>query len=365
MAPIRSFLVLVTLLTACSSGTTTPPGDTPSTDVDGGNTGGDAPDGGSTPTDDSGPVDPCLHDLSRTSVMTEVRIGNQGSIDPATQLPNDACCFDFTGDGQVDNKLGQIFRSMGQLAGMDVNGLYADAIASGSVLKMVSVEGLDDLVNDGAVQVSLLDGKDADADLTNNLVGLGSFEVLASSFGQDGRAVSRFANGSVTSGQLVAGPSTVRLSLPLLGTMVELELSEARLEGPILLGPDGKGLAIGSASGEGAKLGGVVRRRDVAQALNAAARKCSCLQYADGKDAISITSNSTLKCETPAKDDCTAQDGAFCDSFGSFCAVTLGLFASDVDLDGDGAKSSIDDGVSLGVRLKATSATVQKIEGCP
>jgi hypothetical protein len=299
-------------------------------------------------------------------VVTEFRIGNQGQPAPDTQVPADACCFDFTGDGQVDNKFGQLERAAAQLVATDVNMLYAEAIASGALLRLVTVEGLDDLENDDDVRVSLLEGRDADGDPSNNAAGVGAFEARASSFGEAGRAVSRFPEASVTSGQLVAKPSTVRVSLPIvMGTTLDVPLVEARLEGPVLLGPDGKGLAIGGAAGEGAKLGGVIRRRDLAEALNAAIRKCGCLEFDAGKDAIRVTNTSGLKCEAPQIDTCTEQDGAFCDGIGSFCALTLSMYAADVDLDGDGSKSSVEDGISFGARLTTTSATVSGIEGCP
>jgi hypothetical protein len=290
----------------------------------------------------------------RVSYVTEIMLGNQGAGSP----PPDDCCFDFTGDGKNDNKLGSILKAASSLAGLNINSTIAEQIASGSLTLLLETRDVSDVSNDDNVGLYGFYGYDADQDADNNAAGTSPFVVNPQSFqGDTDIPLIGFPGAKITNGVFTAGPSLFQLSIPIVGANLELSISETQLEGEVAAGPNGLGLTMNGNAGKGAKLGGVIKRTDLFKAINTFVKTCTCVEIAeDGGDLIGPDG----KCNAAVTTSCTADDGQACTQLPGFCGALIALVAPDVDLDGDGTK----DAVSIGVWLKATSASITGIDQC-
>ncbi|MFO0749920.1 MAG: hypothetical protein U1F43_30260 [Myxococcota bacterium] len=324
-------------------------------------------------------ADKCTYTFDdKVSYVTNIRVGNQdANKDPGTNLPWDACCFDFTDDGKVDNKLGTILAAAASFTG-DINALIQENIDSGSLALLLETKGVESATADDDLDIYGFYGADADADLTNNATGMSSFTVNPSSF-VTGTATPLigFEGAKIASSTLTAGPSLFQLSVPVVGAQLDLAVSNTQIEAVVATGPNGKGLTMDgtvedhSNPGDtyGAKLGGVIKKSDLIAALNTFVDTCDCTFSGGATELISITGN-TAKCNTST--GCTSESSA-CTQLPSFCGVLIGLIAVDVDLDGDSCpgtgcnasvKPSLADGISVGVFVKATSADISGVDTC-
>jgi hypothetical protein len=299
--------------------------------------------------------DVCDYEFAdRVSYVTEIKLGNQAAGTPAA----DDCCFDFTGDGKNDNKLGAILKAASSLAGLNINSTIAEQISSGSLTLLLETRDVSDASNDDNVGLYGFYGNDADTDSTNNAAGTSKFTVNDQSFmGSTNIPLIGFPGAKITNGVFTAGPSLFQLSVPVVGANLELSISDTRLEGDVAVGPNSKGLTMNGNGGNGAKLGGVIKRTDLFKAINTFVKTCDCVEIAeDNGDLIGPDS----KCNAAVTTSCTAEDGQACSQLPGFCGALIALVAPDVDLDGDGTK----DAVSIGVWLKATSAEISGVEQC-
>lgn len=309
----------------------------------------------------------------RVSYVTTIRVGNQdANKDPGTNLPYDACCFDFTGDGKPDNKLGTILKAVATFTG-DINSLIQENIDSGSLALLLETKGVEDVTTDADFDMYGFYGADADADLENNAAGTSAFTVNPSSFLEGtSTPLIGFEGASIAAGVLSAGPSLFQLSVPIVGAQLDIAVSNTQLEGVVAVGPNGKGLTMdgdvaihGDASGDtyGAKLGGVIKKSDLIAALNHYMDTCDCTYKNSAQETVTefiSTTGDTAKCNTAT---CTGE-GQACTALPSYCSVLIGLVSPDVDLTDDGKTTSLGDGISVGVFVKATSASISGVDSC-
>jgi len=303
----------------------------------------------------------------RVSYVTEIKVVTAPVGVPTA---ND-CCFDFTDDGKSDNALGNLLNNQLVLAAFNVNTTLAEQIAEGGLVLLLETLNVTSITASTGVTVNGFYGADGDADLANNATGQSSFVVSPSSFATGtAQSIISFADSSIASSTLSAGPSIFRLSIPLLGASLDLAINGTRFESSVAAGPLGadKGLAMGGA--DGGKLGGFVAMRDLAAAFNTYLNaECTCvskknaaLDYVEvNAGATAETLNVNIKdgaaCTAVGEDTCkTAGDG-----LGQFGPVLGGLLSPDIDSNEDGVRESL----SIGVRLKATSATVSGVAECP
>ncbi|MEM7164345.1 MAG: hypothetical protein AAF581_02720 [Planctomycetota bacterium] len=120
----------------------------------------------------------------------------------------------------------------GQLAviGLVLNPIIGTAIADGTARTLLEIRDLDDptVQNDPMVEVATYTGLDLDMDPADDFSGTEPFMIDAMSVNPDGTPVVVFTPGSITAGDLVAGPAT----LDLLGA-VGISLTGVLLEGTI------------------------------------------------------------------------------------------------------------------------------------
>lgn len=291
--------------------------------------------------------------VDRVSYVTHIAVGNQAAGTPAP----DACCFDFTGDDKVDNKLGSVLKAASGLLNLDINATIAEQIASGSLTLLLETKGVDDAANDGTVAIAGFYGTSVDA---NAAAGTGHFTVNPSSFqGGTSLPLISFPSAKITSSVLTAGPNLFQLSLPIVGAQLDIAVTDTQLEGTVAVGPNGKGLTMDGNGGLGAKLGGVVKKSDLYNALNGYLATCTCVT---GGSLISEAGT----CNTLNTSACGDNDGAACKQLPQYCSALIGLLSADVDLNEDGDTKDIEDGISIGVWVKATSGTIDGVDQqCP
>lgn len=289
------------------------------------------------------------------SYITELRLGS--TADDGT----DKCCFDFDGDGEVDNKIGDLVKLVMGFPQVtaDVNNVIADNIASGKFTLLMEAVGLDQLPSDGEVDLKLFYGTDTDTDAANNVAGNGTFTADLFSFA-DGTAtpVTSFDNAVISNGNLFAGPSVFRLTIPLQnGLVINGDIKNARLEGKLSAGPNG-GLAV-AGDGFGAKLGGVFHQDQLFGALNNfVASTCSCLDTA-GSTVIEKDAGGAWTCnpevDSSGCDNSEGSDEAPCVTLANICGAALLLVQPDIDAEGfDGVPESL----SIGIWLKGTGGKI-------
>ncbi|MBL8785828.1 MAG: hypothetical protein JNJ59_13055 [Deltaproteobacteria bacterium] len=292
--------------------------------------------------------------VDRVSYVTHIAVGNQaaatGGVTP------DACCFDFTGDDKVDNKLGSVLKAASGLLNLDINATIAEQITSGSLTLLLETKGVDDAANDSSVAIAGFYGASVDA---NAAAGTGHFTANPSSF-QTGTNVPliSFPTAKIVSSVLTAGPNLFQLSLPIVGAQLDIAVTNTQLEGTVAVGPNGKGLTMDGNGGLGAKLGGVVKKKDLYDALNGYLSTCTCVTGG----ALISEAGTCNTLNTSACDNAT--DGQACTALPQYCSALIGLLSADVDLNEDGDTKDIDDGISIGVWVKATSGTVDGVDQC-
>lgn len=260
------------------------------------------------------------------------------------------CCFDFNGDGDIDNKLGKLLATLESQ--FDANASIADAITSGDIAILFEQVGLDDVANDDDVDINGFFG-DPETDYDTNLTGTGTFVIDEASF-HEGTQVPliQFGGGQINDNLLQAGPSLFVLNLPLLdGIELVLSIFDTQIEAVTAPGSGGAGLDLTEG-----KLGGVVPLDQLYGALNSfAASSCECLGLEDeplvswlgeGSKAQCSKSGDGNACSAAGEDSCTTIYGA--------CGLVTALLSADIDTNANG----IPDAISIGLLFEGMSATI-------
>ena len=291
-------------------------------------------------------------EVRRWSRVTTFAAGNQSDPDPTTGEIPDACCFDFDGDGQVDNRLGEIFWQNRALLG-DLNSLWQQQIDRGTTRQVFEVRGLDDTTEPLSAPSVDVFGSTAIESMAGEL-GFEHHDELTYAF-LPGTKIPRWVfAGSITDGRLVGtGRAVIRTGADGLGGHIEFTLEDYRFDGRVALGPNEVGLEVFGDTAHGARFGGLVPVRDLYELINKTVKHlCQCAVFEDGVEPVDLE---TGICATPISNTCGSSE-TFCLALTEpFCTNLLGtLFVPDIDRDGDGAKESL----SAGLWMKATSAYV-------
>jgi hypothetical protein len=282
------------------------------------------------------------------AITSEFRFGNHSDeINPETGKPVDECCFDFDGDGDIDNSWSESLKSLAPFLG-DANEVIATQLENDLAWNGFDVLGLDDIENDPQVELVgyfLVPSRDNDGAHPSS----GQVKALmrASSF-RDGTLLPRIsASGSIVNGRFV---SQVARYVILLGNMdlrIELPFRGVRIEADVKLDENGKGV-IFDGDGLGAKIGGYVLRSDLFEALN---RDLSdtCVCKSTGPDGVPLDpANGT--CYPPADFGCEDPDPVCAFLHGPLCESFVSFYQPDFDSDGDGVLDAQTSGIFFRTR---------------
>ncbi len=275
------------------------------------------------------------------------------SLTVAAPSPAPACCFDYTGDGVPDNRLGEVISNLASLTGHVPDLALYELVLTGDLTRLLTYDGLDSLAGDTVVGVTMHDGYSA-ADHDMRLGGEAWFSALTSV----AKTSPALFSGAVDADGLEAGPAA--LTLPAvdlaLGTTVLAPIAQARLAGAISLGDNDAGLTITDG-----RIGGVVSVTWLLDRLNDVLGGCDCLALTPGAVLFELAGQDLVVC-TPefllAPGTCLeASHGPVCASLDTdkdeWCTA-LTVTSPDVDTDGSG----VPDAYSIGYRFEAVSANV-------
>ena len=278
----------------------------------------------------------------------------------AANEPED-CCFDFDGDGQVDNGVGGLLSSLGMFLGdVDLDGSLAEAIADGSITIVLEADGLDDLENDDSVDVRGYVGYYEDGEVL----------IQPGSFNEDGTPLVHFTQGEVIDGVATMGPNDFQTSLPLAGINLSLEVKDARGQTEVSAGSDGEHFDMTDG-----RLGGLIPFGDIVQTLNTVAATCECLDL-EGGSMFDLNGEDSISCSSAFDDanpSCSDSDGDLCTGLAGIadqkflvCNIGLGLIKPDIDTDFNGKG----DHFSIGLRFEGEATEIsglgedQSLNGC-
>ena len=282
------------------------------------------------------------------------------------------CCFDFSGDGDVDNGLALLVGALAVIDdSLDIQTTLAEALTDDSVTLLMEWKSWPDSP-EFSVFLGTNDGDgdgEPDQAFEDRAAGNGIFQLDPSSFGTHG-ALIQFNRAALSEGDLVAGPSLFRLNIPIdtdgFALDLDLTIEQARIGGPITEIDTG----IASVNPEfdidgtmtefgGMMLGGVVPLDQIFSLIDELARDCTCAGFNADEPVITYGDDGTayaVACaQTPSGDTCTADDGVICENLSVVCSFlpslpSLGL--NDIDTDGN----EVGDALSVGLRFSMTGA---------
>ena len=265
----------------------------------------------------------------------------------------ESCCFDFTGDGVPDNKLGTLLATLESQ--FNVNELISDAILDGSISIVFEHSGLDDAADDDQVGLNgfICDSENSYED---KAAGNGDFTADVSSFVPGTMTpLIAFGSAAISGGVMTAGPSLFVLSLPLLeGVDLNLTIHDTQIEATSSAGSNGTGLDLTDG-----KLGGVIPLGELYNALNAFSdSQCSCLGL-DGPLISWMGEGTTAVCSSDYETDaCNADSStATCSTIAGACGLVTTLLKADIDTNANGVK----DAISIGLNFEGVSANLTGI----
>lgn len=269
-------------------------------------------------------------------------------------VPNRSCCFDYTGDGQIDNAVGAQIVSLAQTLGFaDVNSSIASAIGTGELVYLITYADWTALEADSNISLSMLSGTDTDLDYLDNLQGTGSFFPDPASLDAQGKPLWRFSQARVAAPAMAGGQSKLSASggsldvtFPGLVDAVELRLEQVRLEASVVGGATLE--AGGRVALVQGKLGGVLPRARFFDSLNVVSNQCACLR----RDAFAYNAETNRYTCTLDQTYCAQDPDDGCRSVGDRALCSSLAFLSrqtDVDTDSDGR----DDAFSFGATFEA------------
>ena len=278
----------------------------------------------------------------------------------AANEPDD-CCFDFDGDGQVDNGIVDLLSSLSMFLGdVDIDVSLAEGINDGSVSIVMEAQGLDDLTDDDEVGVKGYVGYfDSEGDL---LIQPGSFD-------DDGEPLVNFTEGTIEGGVAHMGPTDFQTSLPLAGFVLSLTIKDARGQADVSEGE------AGYFDMDDGRLGGLIPFGDLIDTINLVASGCECLDL-NGGDLFELKDEDSFGCGSAfdaANPSCSDADGDLCTGLASIadqkflvCNLGVGLISPDIDTDFNGKP----DHFSVGLRFSGQADEIagmgedQTLGGC-
>jgi hypothetical protein len=249
-----------------------------------------------------------------------------------------SCCFDFDGDGKLDNGLGDLLDQFGALLGdTDPNAALQESIDEGSLVIVLEHAGLTDLAAGNTYDVNFLIGSSVDTAAKEVTINPSSFEDGAHPHAQ-------LPNAKIQGTKLTAGPGSVFLSIPLLDIELNIVLRNAMVEANVVGSTIDGGVQLSNG-----KLGGILPVQGIYDAINDFAATCDCLSYTG--DLIS-TNGDVTSCAAVTN---TCDSGDVCSTIAENCNLIpiAGAF-TDLDVDGDGQP----DAFSLGFNFEADAVVI-------
>ena len=298
-------------------------------------------------------------DWAPASIISTLKLVGEEGDDP--------CCFDYDGDDEVDNNLGETLAALGPAVGFsvaDANTSIAEAIAGGSIALLLEHEGVKAEGGDFSVNFYL---GEPDGEFTApDPAGGNTYKIDPASFDEGVFPQARIDVATLSGTDVTSNSGTVAIAIELLGAVLNLRVTAARVAATVDLDrsgfDDGTGVALVDGS-----LGGVIRISDVIDALNNFLdTNCDCITGFEGSY-ISTDAEGAYVCAegadtTTCDPDNETQD--ICVAIADNCGLAVGFLPALADIDadniggGDCADSETCNATSVGLTLEAHGAQI-------
>lgn len=285
------------------------------------------------------------------------------SIVSTLAIESDSCCFDFTGDGVVDNSLGGTLDSLGSLVGFtrqDANSAIQQSIDSGDFALVLEHDGQIGFTTSPPYTTHIYEAQ-PQCFATPGVQGGNVYKLNPSSFDAAGQPLYALAQTMLAQGQISASGGVLPFTLSFFGTQISVPISALKLSATVDATnsalPD-KGVAL-----NGGKLGGIIKVTDFYGGLNKAAAQCACYNNPGNVPLISYTNVSDGSCNTINASMCPS--GGPCEQLESNCSLLVSIMPSLADVDSNAVGSGCDgagrtcDAVSVGLSFSAYGARIQ------
>jgi hypothetical protein len=284
---------------------------------------------------------------------------------PANDGPA-ACCFDFDGDDEPDNAAAELLSTL--ISGTDFDAEFAQSIEMDD-LTMIFAWGYGPAEDGFHVYLGSNDANDdgvPDDTFEQRSEGSGTF-LLESRTIDDYGAFIQFNNADRETDALTAGPSLMRLAVPIYldGSRIflDVDIEDAMVTANLAdtdTGIDTVDETFGEGSGAetygGMQIGGVISFDYIGELLDGLASDCSCAEFEDGP-VIGYGVNDggyEFTCLQTPTGDCSGAE-TICANLTAACPLLPAVGAlADIDQDGDG----INDSLSIGLRISLAGATL-------
>lgn len=284
-----------------------------------------------------------------------------------------ACCFDFSGDGVVDNGLAMLVGALGVLGeDLDIDATLQEALEGDDIALIFEWgQGADEAGFHAYLATNDVDDDGTpDDDFATRVAGDGTFQLDPAGVDEFGSIV-QFNMASEVDGVVTAGPSQFRLNIPIdtedFSLDLDLTIEQATVTGELTDVTNGRASVNPEydVDGEmvefgGLQLGGVVPLDQIGELLNTLASDCACAGFDDTMPVITYGDDGVqynLACAQTPAGECTEADGVVCENLSLVCSFlpslpSLGL--NDIDTNNNG----VGDALSVGIRLSATGAII-------
>jgi hypothetical protein len=292
---------------------------------------------------------------------------SQNNSEPASviatfAIEDQSCCFDYTGDNQPDNSLGQLLQIAG--ARQSTNAGLQQSIDSGAQAIILEHDGINGIANTPSYTINVLDGA-PQCFQTPDAQGGNFYEINPSSYDAAGQPLATLPMANSTGGLITTGMGNLILIVDFVGAGLVLPIRLAQLQAT--LAPNRSSLPDKGIALDGGTLGGIVKLTEMYDAINDfAANNCTCYTNSNpnNPDLVIYSSASNASCNSSISANACGNsgvDGACRELRDTFCNQIglIPLFA-DVDSNNPGTNCGGScDSLSVGASFTAHGARIK------
>lgn len=290
-----------------------------------------------------------------------------------TDDDEDACCIDISGDGQIDNFIGEtVVDAVSGISGFgDINQNIVASIGSGELLYLMEAKHWQHPMWEGDMDLRVYMGGSTNASMSDNLAGEGIFTLSPTNFDEDGEPRFGFEQVEIRDGHLTARDGFIEVMFPGLVEAIAAQLGAVEISAEVVQDPEPDLSAGGHFALTNGTLGGAILRDQFFKSINEEALMCDCLELDDYEgDEPDLWADGLFNyyeaqdrwiCDWKSAAASTCQDPeepVECQTLGyrDLCTM-LAAFSGQTDVEVDGEPS-----FSIGIRFESVTTEIRGID---